>query len=230
MDRSQILTARQIKVARALLDWSQEDLSEACGLSIATIRKLELGFISPRHSTTSVIRETLERAGVEFLDGDGARRRAEDIVTYKGASGIRSFIDDITDTVRRSGGDVFLICPVYDGLLGLCTKHFEALLSLNASTTIKCLHTEVIDLCLSTPRFEHRFISRQYVDPLPFCVYGNKLALIVSGANTEVKVVVMGSTVAAQASRRQFYSMWEKATPLAVGALETDIGVSRARA
>jgi len=45
------INARQIKAARALLDWSQENLASASGLSIATIRKIESGHISPRDKT-----------------------------------------------------------------------------------------------------------------------------------------------------------------------------------
>lgn len=44
-------TARQIKAARALLDWSQEDLAIRAALSIATIRKIESGALSPRDKT-----------------------------------------------------------------------------------------------------------------------------------------------------------------------------------
>lgn len=60
--------ARQIKAARAILNWSQQDLAQSTGLSITTIRKLEMGFISPRNTTTNVIRQAIEGAGIEFLD------------------------------------------------------------------------------------------------------------------------------------------------------------------
>jgi transcriptional regulator with XRE-family HTH domain len=49
------INARQIKAARALLDWSQEDLANTSGLSIATIRKIESGHISPRGKTINSI-------------------------------------------------------------------------------------------------------------------------------------------------------------------------------
>jgi transcriptional regulator with XRE-family HTH domain len=101
--------ARQIKAARALLDWSQDDLARATNLSIATIRKLELGYISPRSSTTGVLRQALEEAGIEFTDADGVRRRQEEIRIYHGAHGCMSFLEDVVSTSKRNGGELFAV-------------------------------------------------------------------------------------------------------------------------
>lgn len=216
------LGARQIKAARALLDWSQEDLALAAQLSIATIRKLELGYISPRLSTTSVIRRAIETAGLEFIDPDGVRSRPDEIATYQGANGMAAFFDDLCQTVRKTGGDVAFIetpdtrllqTPDADNL-----RQMEKVLDVSASLFIRCLMTEAFDMPLSTPRFEYRFLSRHYVDPLPFCVFGDKFAMVVSNKNAAPKLIVMRSICVAQASRRQFDSMWDKATPVGVAA------------
>jgi transcriptional regulator with XRE-family HTH domain len=57
-----VLTADQIRAARALLDWSQPKLAEASGLSLPTIRRME-GPIGPGRSSAA-----LDEAGVIFLD------------------------------------------------------------------------------------------------------------------------------------------------------------------
>jgi len=230
MNGTSTISAGQIKAARALLDWSQEDLADSSGLSIATIRKLEVGFISPRPATIYVLRRAFESAGIEFMDRDGVRRCSEEITTYKGAAGHGSFVDDVIETIQKAGGDLLMIDPAGYSFWEQKTRTLENVLLLNGSSMIKCLHTEIIDLVLSTPRFEHRFISRQYVDPLPFCVFGDKLALVVSGKGAEPKIVVMSSSIAAQASRRQFFSMWEKATPIDTGVLDSKKVIQRVRA
>ena len=76
MDQSS-LKARQIKAARALLDWSQDDLASHSGLSVNTIRKMELGHISPRGKTSHAIRHAFEDNGLEFLEPDGGRCAAQ---------------------------------------------------------------------------------------------------------------------------------------------------------
>jgi hypothetical protein len=55
-----VLTADQVRAARALLDWSQPKLAEASGLSLPTIRRME-GPIGPGRS------RALEDSGVVFL-------------------------------------------------------------------------------------------------------------------------------------------------------------------
>jgi transcriptional regulator with XRE-family HTH domain len=71
------VSIRQIKAARALLGWSQEDLAAAADVSIPTVKRLEAqeGPLGGREETGIKIRSALESAGVEFTNGDqpGAR-------------------------------------------------------------------------------------------------------------------------------------------------------------
>ena len=65
-----MLTAEQIKAARALVDWSQPQLAEASGLSMPTIRRME-GPLGPGRSTAAnvdAVRKALEGVGVVFMD------------------------------------------------------------------------------------------------------------------------------------------------------------------
>lgn len=61
----------QIKAGRALLQWSQERLAEASGISIATIRRLEAegGELGGRAETQEKICKALEKAGIVFTNG-----------------------------------------------------------------------------------------------------------------------------------------------------------------
>jgi predicted transcriptional regulator len=74
-----ILTPEQCRAARALLDWSQSQLAHESGIGIVTIRQLEAGKHTPRKFNLDVIKRTLERGGVEFVDenhaGPGVRLR-----------------------------------------------------------------------------------------------------------------------------------------------------------
>jgi transcriptional regulator with XRE-family HTH domain len=67
------VSVRQIKAARALLDWPQEHLAEAAGLSIPTIKRLEAqdGPLRGRSNTGQRIFAALEKAGIEFIDENG---------------------------------------------------------------------------------------------------------------------------------------------------------------
>jgi transcriptional regulator with XRE-family HTH domain len=67
------VSIRQVKAARSLLAWSQEDLATAAGISIPTIKRLEAqdGPLRGRDETAISIRSALEAAGVEFIDENG---------------------------------------------------------------------------------------------------------------------------------------------------------------
>src|SRR5262245_33744113 len=66
------MMSAQCRAARALLDWSQQELACAAGVGVATVRQLEAGAGAPRNATTETLMNTLEAAGVEFLTGNGA--------------------------------------------------------------------------------------------------------------------------------------------------------------
>lgn len=67
------VSIRQVKAARALLDWSQSDLANQSGVSDPTIKRLEAadGDLGGRQTTVEAIRTALENAGVEFIAENG---------------------------------------------------------------------------------------------------------------------------------------------------------------
>ena len=64
-----MISAEQIKAARALLRMEQDELARLSGVSVTTIRRLE-GASGERlvaETTTGTVRRALEEAGVEFV-------------------------------------------------------------------------------------------------------------------------------------------------------------------
>ena len=80
-----MITAGQIRAARALIGWTQLDLAKASGVSEISIKNIERGATDPRASTLEAFQRAFERAGVVFLEpgdtrdgGEGVRlKRAE---------------------------------------------------------------------------------------------------------------------------------------------------------
>lgn len=67
------VSIRQIKAARALLGWSQDDLAQQSGISAPTVKRLEAadGDIGGRPETGEALVTTIEKAGVEFIAENG---------------------------------------------------------------------------------------------------------------------------------------------------------------
>jgi predicted transcriptional regulator len=66
-----MVTPEQCRAARALLNWSQQELADSAAVGIVTVRQLEAALHEPRRSTLNVIRLAFEKAGVEFIDENG---------------------------------------------------------------------------------------------------------------------------------------------------------------
>ena len=69
------------KSARELLEWTQADLSDACGLSIVTVKRYESALKPVSDEAIEKMRVALEKAGVEFIDSGTA--------SLKGGEGVR---------------------------------------------------------------------------------------------------------------------------------------------
>lgn len=76
----------QVRAARALLGWSQDELVEASGVPKRTLVRFELNEGGPQARTIDAIRSALEQAGVIFVaengEGAGVRLRKRHLSGY----------------------------------------------------------------------------------------------------------------------------------------------------
>lgn len=68
-----LIHAAQLRAARSMLRWEQEQVAAAAGVSVATIGRLEglPGEMDARLGTLRRIQKAFEEAGIEFTNGDG---------------------------------------------------------------------------------------------------------------------------------------------------------------
>jgi hypothetical protein len=71
------LTASQCRAGRALIDWSQQQLSQAASIDVQTVADFEKRFRAADETTRRRLRAALEAAGVVFIaeNGGGAGAR-----------------------------------------------------------------------------------------------------------------------------------------------------------
>jgi transcriptional regulator with XRE-family HTH domain len=64
-----MISTAQVRAARALLRWRAQDLADASGVGVATIRRMEVldGVPSGQIRSLAAIQSALEAAGVEFI-------------------------------------------------------------------------------------------------------------------------------------------------------------------
>lgn len=66
-----MMTPAQCRAARALLDWSQQQLADAAGVGVVTVRQFEGSAAEPRRATLAAIHGALHGAGVQFIPENG---------------------------------------------------------------------------------------------------------------------------------------------------------------
>jgi predicted transcriptional regulator len=64
-------TPGQMKAARALLEWTGEDLAREAGVSLITVRRAESADADPRALAYRAIVRALEDAGIVWLGSSG---------------------------------------------------------------------------------------------------------------------------------------------------------------
>jgi|SoiMethySBSTD1v2_1073268.scaffolds.fasta_scaffold1351630_1 DNA-binding XRE family transcriptional regulator len=62
------MRGREIRMARALLRWTQRDLADKARINRRTVVNIESGKHIPNHSTLQSIRRAFEAAGIEFAE------------------------------------------------------------------------------------------------------------------------------------------------------------------
>jgi predicted transcriptional regulator len=62
-----MVTPREVRAARAILDWTRQRLADKARISLNSVIRLEQGVVDSRASTLMAVRRALERAGIEFL-------------------------------------------------------------------------------------------------------------------------------------------------------------------
>ncbi len=80
--KSASMTSAQLRAARALLDWNQSELADKAGISVETVKRLERfpgSLEATKVSTLDAITKALNKAGVEFTNGDapGVRLKSD---------------------------------------------------------------------------------------------------------------------------------------------------------
>jgi transcriptional regulator with XRE-family HTH domain len=205
-----MIDEKQLRAARALLDWSQERLAQVSGVARATIKNIENRMSLPRRESADAIRSALERAGVEFLPRSGVRLRDNIIETFEGADATRALVEDIYETLRDTGGEILIaFLNEEKGIQDLGFDYLEEQgeKRRNAGITHRLLIRRKESYIVG-PLDSYRTMPDEYFSPHPFFIYGPKLALL----RTEpvARAVILNDVAFAESARNLFDFIWDR--------------------
>ena len=207
------ITTAQIRGARGILNWSQQDLAQRTGISATSIGSIENGQTTPRQSTLETIKTTFERNGIEFLGLEGVRIRDNTILTYEGQSGIQAFFDDVYETVKKQGGEICLFNGVPNKLvewLGdeFYKMHAARMNELKDNFSFKIIVEEGDAQFIAKGFAEYRWFPKDRFNDRTLYCYGDKLAFLNFSKNN-VRILVMDQAEIAMSFRELFKIAWD---------------------
>ncbi len=214
----ELISAVQSKNARQLLSWHQEDLADNAKVCVQTVRNLEKGeAVLP--STIEKIRCTFEVSGIEFLEGDGVRRRITWCSIYNGSDNCDKLFNDISNSLKQHGGEVLAYISDYEVMVkksGTPRRNIlERLNALCESGDVRCVINESSVRSDFMPSFAYRAVPTSFV-PIrkSIFVFGKKYADVLWDASGRFYVVVVDAEATAQSYRQDINDLWQKSVTI----------------
>jgi transcriptional regulator with XRE-family HTH domain len=208
-----MITIQQIRAARSLISWTQQELAKATGLSLAAINNLERGIGMPRVQTLLYVQQALERAGIEFTDGPGLRLRGEafEYLHFEGKDAVMRQTQDIVMHVKK---DEFVW--IFSSGEEMLAKHDreadrvyqQHVQSHNISERI--IVPQHNKLFLSPPSV-YRWLPERSIGRTYWLLYGDRIAWILW--EKPRRAIIIHNPTLAETHRKQFEFMWEIAKP-----------------
>lgn len=203
------MTPDIIRGARNLLDMSQAELAEEVGINLQTIRRIESGEDTKASTMEAILRVFAEK-GLEITENK-IEKIGRKVREYHGRSGFCEFMNDVSKTVGRVGGEL-CVSNVDEEKFGYWLgehkdEHKARMAAVNKNYYFKVLVQEGDDYFAGSKYAEYRWIPKEQFGAVPFYVYGDKLAFIIFKEN-DVDVFVIEQKEITDAQRIQFETQW----------------------
>jgi transcriptional regulator with XRE-family HTH domain len=210
----QVITAEQIRAARALLNWKQADLARQTGLSLPSINNIERSIGSPRVSTLKTIQNALQAAGVAFLGNNGVQKHSEvfEMVEHQGDDFMRRLNEDLFLCMRGPADEVCML-GIDDRMY---VKHAPEESVNYYDHQIKTGFQDRMLFCDDDDFFISRLEACRWIAPqllgmIPYYVYHDRLAFIMWDTK---RTIIIRSRSIADTFRAQFDFLWQMAKPI----------------
>lgn len=196
-----MITGKQIRAARMLLEWDAEDLAAKAGVTRETIFNIERSVFRPRPATLEKIINAFDAGGVVFNGDRGVELRDDTVQKIEGDGYYLRFLDQVHSYMRGKKGSV-LFLNTDDSLSSADVVRANKQMMEDG---IKCLY-----LCkenptkLSFPPEYYRAVPEKYYRNGLLVVYDDFLAASVRGK----MIVVFKNAEVASSVRKLFELIW----------------------
>lgn len=211
-----MITGRQIRAARGLLEWTGADLARRAEVTPLTISKVESDLVQPQEKTLNKILSVFDRQGVEFIDDEGVRIRKQQVRVFTGKAGYRQLLNHIYDTLKESGGRIRQFNFSDGKYLAYADNFVET--HLKRMGEIDNLDAKVLtvesEANLQVSYSQYRWLDKAFKNLTPYYVYNDNVVLALNEMGYKREFVSINCKFLAERYVEQFDVFWGMAKKL----------------
>ena len=210
-----MISAEQIKAARAWLGWTREYLAAEAGVSLGTIRNIEDGKLSYR--SIEPVRAALENHGFKFHGKHGLSRQPTESRILSGQDSCEEFYQELLASAQQKGGTIYATFCSFEQMVrafgGCDVSDSRQLAQIARHAPINCLLSEGRELTMAIPSIQFKITPYNYLGPLAQIIHAD-MTIVVIGNQHDFSFHVMKSLQTANVGLKDFLPRWDSATPL----------------
>lgn len=213
-------SAAQIRAAIGLLGWDNKGLAAAADVTPDTVSNITTGSTrSPHARVLDKIRRAFEARNIEFLPGDGLRRRRADIQVLEGREGFARFHDIVFAHLKETGGNACVFgssaaqFAKYRSDGDMHRARMGELAEQRGSRIMRILAADGDSYMPNTAYATYRWMPRENFPPAAFYSFGDYLATLSFESDNAPIIILSKSTDMADTYNRLFEFAWENAKP-----------------
>mgnify|MGYP000206210805 CR=1 FL=1 len=193
----------QIKAARTLLDWTQDDLANRAGLSKFSVANLEVARTTPQKATIDKIVKALELAGIEFIE-DGVRLKKNTVTIIDGDAWYLRLLDDVHHSLLKEDHPELLLEFADESKSP--NEVIEKVKAMRADGIKMRLMICHGDTNIMGPLNEYRYIPKNKFRNYVTLIYADKVAV---NTENQLQAIVIKDALLAETRRNMFSILWE---------------------
>ncbi len=206
------MTPQQMRMARAMLDLSQDQVAEAVGITKKTLSNAENGANKLSSDNFDRLKLFYTSRGLEFTEYNGVRETPTGLRTFKGKSGFQEFYEDQYKTFKAEGGDIWLYNGVSKHIMdalgqGYVEMHKARMSKIKNNINYRVIVEEGDDTFFGADYAHYRWLPKEQFNDKTIFVYGSKVGLV--NFDNDTTVILIEQKEFADTLRRLMENMWE---------------------